>query len=571
MDEKKFSWGQFLDKLKKIYIAEDGDDSNFIQEQPVIEETLRAIEKELNDVYKIEEPIGRGGAGVVVKLRDTRLGLDRALKIPRPKEKELIESVRAESDYLKKVRHKNIISVYYLGNVSIKKYPHGVPYFVMDYIEDAKDLRKALESKLSKATKVKELSTITRWIAKSFFGIAKAVDFLHQNDLIHFDIKPGNILIDSNEKPVLSDLGFVKRKNDSDIKEVVGFTLFYAHRRLRDEYGHMSSKNRVKKEMAPKDFQEVFDLYAFGKTLLEILSLVDLHFPDSVLYDYNFVYLHLAACRMLDGYNLTNSEIENIRNKHLQNGEKLSVYRETWVEIDENTFKEIKYKNFKAIIKDLDKLLVGRHFLETVSELNAFYTERIQCSEGIPAPFSERVKLIIEHPSFSRLSSVPQLGLLYSTYPTATHSRLEHSLGVFRNCCLFVQTLFNDQYNPLFRQLVDEDDIKCVLVASLIHDIGYYPLAHELEEIDKKFHHEKYTLKFLDSPVKDMNGYTLTEIIENKEWGWGIPIKCVKNLFNNPDDQGGLFQKKKIKEMMLSSIINGPIDVDKLDYILRDS
>ena len=134
-----------------------------------------------------------------------------------------------------------------------------------------------------------------------------------------------------------------------------------------------------------------------------------------------------------------------------------------------------------------------------------------------------------------------------------------------------MQTLFNDQYNPLFRQLVDEKDIKCILVASLLHDLGYYPLAHELEEIEKMFEHEQYTIKFLDSTIQDREGRTLTDIIENDEWGWGIPIDSVRSVLNHSDVQKKLFYNQKPKEKMLRSIINGPIDVDKLDYILRDS
>lgn len=441
----------------------------------------------------------------------------------------------------------------------------------MDYVKGAQDLRKKTLALLSSAKESKELKDITKWIVDKLYRIAGAVNFLHKHQIIHFDIKPSNILIDINDKPILSDLGFAKKKTTEERRIVVGFTLFYAHPDLRFEYRHMSSKNRVRTKRAPKDFKYIWDIYAFGKSLLEILALIDQRFPDAVAYDYKFMYLHLLACRMLDGRNQSQRETERIREKQTQNGEELSAYKETWLELDDTNFEEITYPAFEEICRDFEKLLIGEHFLESIPELNAFYPKRVQSSEGIPAPFSERVRYIIEHPVFSRLSYVYQLGLLNFVYPTATHTRLEHSLGTFRNCCLYIQSLYNDPYNPLFRQLINERDIKCALLASLLHDLGQYPLAHEMGEIAKELKHEKFTLKFLNNSTKDKFGHTLQDIIENVDWGWGLKLEEVKEILKVEKGQETFIDKKSLKTKLLSSIIDGPIDVDKLDYLLRDS
>lgn len=521
----------FWDKLKKLYENEDGNTSAYETEQPILNKVLEKIEAEFksNGTYEFVEPIGRGGAGIVFRVKDKRLSLDRALKIPRPREEKLIESVRTEMEYLNKIRHENIIAVHALGEVEISDYP-PYPYFVMDYIEEAKDLRKKIKTSLSEATEAKELNGIMQWIALKFYEISKAVNYLHEREIIHFDIKPSNILIDRDDKPILSDLGFAKKKSEESTPVVIGFTLFYAHPILKAEYQRMSSKNRVRREMAPKDFDYKFDIYAYGKSLLEILAMVDHSFPDAVLYNYIFVYLHLAACRMLDGKNFSQRDVEAMIRQQIQNKEEVSVYKETWVELDSGSFDEIKYLTLSEISEDFKKLIFDDNFFESVPELNPFYPKRVQSSQGMPAPFSPRVKLIVEHPVFSRLISVPQLGLLNYVYPTATHNRLEHSIGMFRNCCLYIQSLYNDPYNPLFKQLVDKEDIKSVLLASLLHDLGQYPFAHEMEEVSKDLKHEEYTLKYLDNSTKDRCGNTLRDIIENVEWGWGIQLDKVKEI-----------------------------------------
>lgn len=570
----------FWEKLKGLYEREDGNLNAYDYEEARLKEVLEKINVRLEDTYKFIEPIGRGGAGIVIRLKDKRLDLDRALKTPRPKKEinEIMDSFKSEIKYLNRVKHENIISIHTLGNVDVKEVIYPYPYFVMDYIKEAKDIEKEILNRLESATTQdveKDVEKIMEYITDKFYKVGKVVKFLHEkHEIIHFDIKPSNILINENDMPILTDLGFARVKSAEKKPQPVGFTYFYAHPRLKDDYLSMSSKNRVKKMAAPQDFEYLWDIYAFGKSLLEILSLIYERFPEVVVYNYSFVYLHLAACRMLDGENLSFAETEGRRKKQKKKGKKLSTYREMWMELDTSEFEEIKYKTFKEVCIDFEKLLMGEYFPKLVPELKTFYPKRVLSSEGSPTPFSKRVKSIVEHPVFSRLIYVPQLNLLSSVYPTATHNRLEHSIGTFRNCCLYVQSLYNDPYNPLFKQLVNDIDIKCVLLASLLHDLGHYPLAHDIEENAPELKHERFTLEFLNNKTKDKFGFTLREIIENEDNGWGVKLEKVKEILKgekeeqNPSDSSG---KSNLKLKMLSSIINGPIDVDKLDYLLRDS
>lgn len=562
----------FWEKLEELYKKQSSSTKTFENERAVLGKVLEELKKEIGDIYDFIEPVGIGGGGIIISLKDTRLDLERALKIPRPTEKkDLIDTVKNEIEHLKKLRHENLINLYGLGELNISSFHSPYPYFIMEYIKDAKDVRKKTLDLLENVNDNKGLKEATRWIAERFLKIAEAVKFLHKNEIIHFDIKPSNILIDINDKPILSDLGFAKKKIDQENSIVIGFTFFYAHPDLKHEYFHMSDKDRVRKEITPKNFKHTWDIYAFGKSLLEVLNLVDQKFPDVVSYDYIFTYLHLAACRMLDGRNLSQTDTERIRTAQIQKGDDITVYKETWLDLDSGDLEQIKYKNFEEITEDFGKILKSEHFLESVPELNAFFPKRVQSSHGIPAPFTQRVRYVIEHPVFSRLTSVLQLGLTNYIYPTATHNRLQHSIGSFRNCCLYVESLYNDPYNPLFKQLVNEEDVRSILLASLLHDIGQYPLAHELGEIEKRFKHENFNSDWLDNPSEDKFGHTLKEIIENSEYGWGVGVDKIKELISQSKQQQEIVPMESLKSKMLSSILDGPIDVDKLDYLLRDS
>lgn len=568
----------FWNQVRAFYNKEDGNEDAYNAEQPILQKMLEAISHELKGKYEIIGPIGRGGTGLVVKVQELSLRIDRALKIPRPlKDIRLVESVKNEIGYLRELDHDHIIKIYNTGEVSVPDNKIVYPFFIMDYIVDAKDIGRFIEQKVDSANSREELDQIMQLIVNIISETIGALEYLHSKGIIHFDIKPSNILLNRANHPIISDLGFAKRKTDSGEAVVVGFTLYYAHPDLRTEYAYMSSMNRVRKPMVPKDFKYTWDIYSTGRTLLEILGIVENKFPDVIVYNYEFSYLHLLGCRMLDGRNIPDDEMQRLKVEQIRKEWKRTIFKETWLSLSSSEFKEIKYEdidnNGKAIYdikSDINKLLANVAVFNNIQEINSYFPKRVQSSDGLPAPMSKRVKMLIEHPVFARLSYVSQLGLSSSVYPTATHSRLEHTLGTFRNCCLYIQSLIHDPYNPLFKQLVNEEDIRTLLVLSLIHDLGQYPLAHELEEYVSDLKHEQYSLRFLDNQTKDQHDRTIGNIIENESWGWGVPLNRLKPFLDRKA-QLDMFAEKNIKIQMLKTIIDGPVDCDKLDYLIRDS
>ena len=524
-----------MTSIEELYKRKDGSLKEFNVEQEIIRQALQQISEKLESSYDFVNAAGRGGAGLVIELRDKQLRLSRALKLPRPRKIELIDSVKNEIEHLTTLKHDNLVAVYTAGEVNIPSLNSPYPYFVMDYVANQTDLQEALARKLKLAQATAELAKITEWLAHQLLTVAKAVRFLHARDTVHFDIKPGNVLVDSGDKAFVTDLGFAKKKTTETNKIVVGFTLFYAHPDLRMGYEEMSSENRVRRPWAPAEFRFAWDTYALGRTILQLLSQIDAHFPYAVMYDYTFVYLHLLACRMLDGRNLSEHESMRIRDEQRNKAEMLSVYLEHWLTLEPKDFADIKSTSMSQVCEDLEKLDNREYYLSAIPELSPHYPHRVQIAATAPAPFSPRVKALIEHPIFLRLRSVKQLGISETVYPGCTHTRFEHSIGAFRNCCLYLQALLHDQYNPLFRQLATTKDLKVVLVASLFHDLGHYPLAHDLEDVAPRslkalFKHERLTQKWLDSGAIDAFRRTVRHILENEAEGWGLEVAAIKEI-----------------------------------------
>ncbi|MBI4649884.1 hypothetical protein HY745_01025 [Candidatus Desantisbacteria bacterium] len=120
----------FIKQLENIYKKEDDNSDSFNKEKDKVIAILNAVEKEITTIYDFISPIGRGGTGIIVKLVDKQLKIPKALKFPRPKTNELIESIKTEIENLKSLKHDNIINIYALGEVSItensviKYYPY---------------------------------------------------------------------------------------------------------------------------------------------------------------------------------------------------------------------------------------------------------------------------------------------------------------------------------------------------------------------------------------------------------------------------------------------------------------
>ena len=176
----------------------------------------------------------------------------------------------------------------------------------------------------------------------------------------------------------------------------------------------------------------------------------------------------------------------------------------------------------------------------------------VRIPPGIDIPLTPRVRQLIDTPAFRRLSRISQLGLVGLVYPAANHTRLEHSLGVYGVAIEYLRQLAHDER---FTRLIEPNDAERLLAAALLHDLGHWPFCHPIEDIRLPGvpEHELFASSFLlEGEVAD---------VLRDDWGLN-PRDVVTMLTGQPTDR---------KSRVLRSLLSGPIDVDKLDYLMRDS
>jgi HD superfamily phosphohydrolase len=170
----------------------------------------------------------------------------------------------------------------------------------------------------------------------------------------------------------------------------------------------------------------------------------------------------------------------------------------------------------------------------------------------LDVPLTPRVRALIDTAEFRRLAHISQLGLVSLVYPAAIHTRFEHSLGVYRLALLFLRQL---SYDNRFADMIKPADAELFLVAALLHDLGHWPFCHPIEDMHLPSvpRHELFANSFL------LEG----EIADTLRDDWAIqPRDVVALVSGKPTDA---------KLRLLSSILSGPIDIDKMDYLGRDS
>ena len=176
----------------------------------------------------------------------------------------------------------------------------------------------------------------------------------------------------------------------------------------------------------------------------------------------------------------------------------------------------------------------------------------VRIPPGVTVPVSPRVRRLLDSPPLRRLASVRQLGLVALVYPGAVHARLEHSLGVYR---LAIEFLISLQTDERFADRVSSADAAAFLVAALVHDVGHWPYCHPIEDMGLP------DIPRHESLVADI--LATSEIGGLLEADWGLSVERVAGLIlGTASDPAG---------QILHSLLSGPIDVDKMDYLARDS
>lgn len=172
-------------------------------------------------------------------------------------------------------------------------------------------------------------------------------------------------------------------------------------------------------------------------------------------------------------------------------------------------------------------------------------------------PVSDRVRRILDLAPMRRLASISQLGMVSLVYPGATHSRLEHSLGVYHNALRVLARFSSDGE---FTERITPAMAEAFVLAALIHDIGHWPYCHPIEDMGIR------ELGEHESRIRQcIYNSGLAECID-QDWQCE-PFQVLALL--EPTSESQVTDQEAGN--FLRSCISGPVDIDKLDYLQRDS
>ncbi|MCA6394032.1 MAG: HD domain-containing protein, partial [Cytophagales bacterium] len=152
---------------------------------------------------------------------------------------------------------------------------------------------------------------------------------------------------------------------------------------------------------------------------------------------------------------------------------------------------------------------------------------------------NELIYDIIQHPYFQRLRHIKQLGLSNLVYPGAQHTRFHHALGAMHLMERAMGTLRAKGIE------VSEQELEAAQIAILLHDIGHGPLSHTLEQ-------------------------TLLEGVPHESLSY-LFMKSLNQQFNGQLELALQFFRNSYPRKFFHQLISGQLDIDRLDYLKRDS
>ena len=164
---------------------------------------------------------------------------------------------------------------------------------------------------------------------------------------------------------------------------------------------------------------------------------------------------------------------------------------------------------------------------------------------------------LLESPEVQRLYNIKQLGFAHLVFPGAHHTRLEHSLGAYHIASQMSETLN-----------IRDDKRDVVACAALLHDIGHGPFSHTIESILL----EKFGVDHVDLTEELVLGEY--DIFESNEKEFIQSQSVYQILSKNDIDKEevvNIIRGKTLEMPYLGQILNSTIDVDQLDYLIRDA
>jgi len=186
-----------------------------------------------------------------------------------------------------------------------------------------------------------------------------------------------------------------------------------------------------------------------------------------------------------------------------------------------------------------------------LKHLNEAYTEPIRDPVWQHISLSPPLLKLVALESFQKLNGIKQLGPTYLVYPGATHTRLNHSLGVFHIAKRIITALLT---GTKLRNCT-LTGVKAFLCAALLHDLGHYPFAHSLKDLHITSHEELTAQRIMQ---KDFSEVMAKDVGTDPS----LVAAIIDSDYNyTGGEDAGFFR----------SLLSGVLDPDKLDYLNRDA
>jgi uncharacterized protein len=491
---------------------------------------------EISDKYKVLKHLNSGGAGQVYEVMQKGLELKRALKVLKPensKNPDYIKPLQQEIQVLSQLTHQNIVKIIDCSDQAATNF-----FFVMELI-DGPDLK----------TAVVECASFEGMI-ELFAQLIDSLCYLHERRILHCDIKPDNVRIQSDRvsghrQVKLLDLGAAKIltepttagnefKLESDsarLTQLMG-TRFYAPREIQ----HPINSHPVSREELAKLFPYM-DLYTLGATFAECVSQLKLsqQIEDSLE-------------QLLDKpHDWINQEDDQW------------VFLKGFVKrLLSKTSSPLRFRSIAEAREAFLRITPARALPTRVPELTDISATRaIRAPDGMRY-FTERTYKLITHPTFQRLQKFNQLSFVDLIYPWGRHSRFSHSLDVFSLARKVTLSLLKDS---TFRLLVQPEDISAFLCSALLHDVGHFPLAHVIEDVPGVQLDSALAQGFLE---RSNGGSPLSKLTNDL---WGLDASTIQHMV----DRKKYADKLNPARRFFQHLLDGPLDIDKMAYVHADS
>lgn len=504
------------------------------------------LSTDLSDTDDVVSPLGLGGSSVVFTAFQ-ELNSERRIFVPRALKLFLMREdlnpadadtsfVPADSNFLEEIitvsqlSHENLVQVTDAGEFAFEDsagVARRLPYIVSHLVRGC-TLRDIMEEKPRAGFAIEKIKADPTVAVAILSQIARGLDYLHDQSVLHCDIAPKNIFVEDGAqlRAIVGDVGLSRKIDPNGTSRVfVAGTKSYSPPEISLYFG-----KQVEGTLLAQWFP-YWDLFAYSKTAMELLSKVSAWTGQP--------WVQAAAAKATSCH--ADVQTQNSAGKFAQLIEYcLPVHRQ------------------RAGVPELEP-----------SPMHS----RKRMMPIAPLSLTARVDSLVRHPALTRLQSVPQLTIVRSASPGGNHTRYEHSLGVMENVRRMLSTLIDE---PSFLGILGRDSIETGLVAALLYNAHRFPFSNIVHELNKRlppggpkvfpaFARSSLLSEVFGEAFRSHKGQTLTEQITKS-----FPSVDHAKL-NRILTSSGASHLVQPDEVALYTLLNSSLDARVIDFVRRDS